>query len=75
MRSGDVDNSPPKRRPITGAMWDILFLLEAGELTDFEREFIKGLKKFKGITPKQEPVIRKIISKYLRTQPPGVSKP
>ena len=52
-------------------MWDVIFLLEQGELTDFEREFIKGLKKFKGITERQEPVIRRIISKYLRKSPPG----
>ena len=65
------DPSPPKRRPIEGKMWDVIFLLEQGELTDFEREFIKGLKKFKGITERQEPVIRRIISKYLRKSPPG----
>jgi len=51
-------------------MWEVIFMLEAGELTDFEREFIKGLKKFKGITERQEPVMRKIISKYLKKSPP-----
>lgn len=58
--------SDGKPRPILGKMWDVLFLLENGELTDFEREFIKSLKKWKKITPKQDPIIKKIIAKYLK---------
>ncbi len=54
----------------------VLFLLEKGELTDFERSFVGSMRKlarFQDATPKQSAVLRRIIDKYLKTEMPSSS--
>ncbi len=46
------------------SLFDWCYLLDHGELTDFERDFVKSVRGLGKLSDKQRPVLLKILQKY-----------
>jgi hypothetical protein len=51
---------------LTSRDMDIIWLLSAGSLTDFEKSFLKSVQKQKVWTKKQRMVFEKITARYFK---------